>query len=175
MICCALHMGCSTDSFETATTKVEPSLTTTGNQPEEESNPDTTQGSFYTVSTYDESLDPNIDFAKTISRAESENKRVILQVGGDWCGWCSLITDYMSTNATVRSHLEKNFVVMKVTFPGEYADDFLSKYPKCEAYPHLFVLDGNGDFLHSQGTSELEKGKGYDEEAFMAFLTQWTP
>ncbi|WP_419190037.1 thioredoxin family protein [Stieleria marina] len=130
---------------------------------------------FYTVSTYDESFDPTDDLAKTLVRAANENKRVILQIGGDWCGWCARITDYMSTNETIRSHIDNNFVVMKVTFPGEHAKDFLSAYPKCNAYPHFFVLDENGDFLHSQGTGELEKGKGYDQDVFMAFLTKWTP
>ena len=130
---------------------------------------------FYTVSTYDKSADPTIDLAKTIERAKAENKRIILQVGGDWCGWCSLITEDMSTNPTVRSHLDKNFLVMKVTFPGDHAEEFLAAYPKCEAYPHFFVLDKDGSFMHSQGTSELEKGKGYDDGVFMEFLTAWTP
>ena len=172
-ICCLLPIGCGPSSVEPATATVEP--TSTEDPPAVESTTDTAHGSFYTVSTYNESVDPNVDFTKTISRAGAENKRVILQVGGDWCGWCSRITDYMSTNATVRPHLEKNFLVMKVTYPGEHADEFLSKYPKCDAYPHFFVLESNREFLHSQGTGELEAGKGYDDDVFMAFLTQWTP
>ena len=53
--------------------------------------------------------------------------------------------------------------------------DFLSNYPKIPGYPHLFVLDRDGKFLHSQGTGELESGRGYDEELFSAFLDAWKP
>ncbi|MGE5810097.1 MAG: thiol-disulfide isomerase, partial [Ignavibacteria bacterium] len=50
---------------------------------------------------------------------------------------------------------------------------FLSKYPKIPGYPHLFVLDENGKLLHSQNTSELEKGRGHDREKVFAFLKEW--
>lgn len=176
MIYCAITMivGCVPASTDTATSTIAPSLPTAKNHPSTASLTDSAHADFYTVSTYDESRDPADDLARTIARAEAENKRVILQVGGDWCSWCVRITDYMSTNTNVRSHLDENFLVMKVTFPGEHADEFLAAYPKCEAYPHLFVLEKNGDLLHSQGTSELEQGNGYDEDVFMAFLTKWT-
>ena len=51
--------------------------------------------------------------------------------------------------------------------------DFLSKYPEIPGYPHFFVLDQDGTFLHSQGTGELESGQGYDEEVFLSFLKKW--
>lgn len=170
-----LNLGCAPDVAETTTATPASDLEAKEQLPPTASATDPSHADFYTVATYDESLDPTDDFAKTIARAKAEDKRIILQVGGDWCGWCSRITDYMSTNTAVRSHLDKNFLVMKVTYPGEYAKDVLAQYPKCEAYPHFFILESNGDLLHSQGTGELEEGSGYNEDVFMAFLTQWTP
>lgn len=131
--------------------------------------------SFYTVATYDEASKPIEDLAETVAQAQKEHKRVILQIGGDWCGWCALISEYMTTNEVVRKHLDDHFLMMKVTYPGENAEPFLAAYPKCNAYPHFFVLEEDGTFLHSQGTGELEEGKGYNQEKFMAFLQQWTP
>jgi hypothetical protein len=162
------------DSRKAVTWTVEPSSQATNEELASEATPEPVHANFYAVADYDEDQDPSDDLAKTIARAEAENKRVILQVGGEWCGWCKLITNYMSTNATVRSHLEKNFLIMKVTYPGKNANDFLANYPQCQGYPHLFVLEKNGDLLHSQGTGELEKGHGYDDEVFMAFLNNWT-
>jgi hypothetical protein len=49
----------------------------------------------------------------------------------------------------------------------------LVNYPKVPAYPHFFVLETDGTFLHSQGTTELEEGKGYNEQVFIAFLDSW--
>ncbi|WP_197231223.1 hypothetical protein [Novipirellula artificiosorum] len=43
-----------------------------------------------------------------------------------------------------------------------------------DRYPHFFVLESDGTFLQSQGTGELEKGKGYNEANFIGFLNAWT-
>ena len=40
--------------------------------------------SIYTVAKYDTARDPADDLATTVSRASSENKHIILVVGGDW-------------------------------------------------------------------------------------------
>jgi hypothetical protein len=65
---------------------------------------------------------------------------------------------------------------MKVNTSDENNNaEFLSDYPEIPAYPHFFVLDQDGTFLHSQGTGELESGRGYNEESFLAFLNAWKP
>jgi hypothetical protein len=53
--------------------------------------------------------------------------------------------------------------------------NFLGQYPAIPAYPHLIVLDSDGKHLHSQDSEELEKGNGYDDDAFVAFLKKWAP
>lgn len=65
---------------------------------------------------------------------------------------------------------------MKVNYSEKNTNEpFLKQYPKIPAYPHFFVLDRNGQFLHAQGTAELEEGRGYDEKVFLDFLTKWKP
>jgi hypothetical protein len=128
---------------------------------------------FYSVAVYNESQDPAGDLAATIERATVENKRILIQVGGEWCIWCHRISDYMETNEKVRKLTDDHFIVMKVTYPAAKVDSFLEQYPRVEAYPHLFVLEPDGTFLHSQGTSELELEKGYNEEVFCQFLNDW--
>lgn len=72
--------------------------------------------------------------------------------------------------------LEDGFLIMKVNMSSENRNEgFLADYPDVPAYPHFFVLDFDGSFLHSQGTAELEEGKGYDEAVFVAFLEKWSP
>lgn len=129
---------------------------------------------FYTVAAYDEQQDIAGDLAATIERATAENKRILLQIGGEWCGWCHRISDYMETNERVRQLVDEHFVVMKVTYPSDNAESFLSQYPDVNAYPHFFVLESDGTLLHSQGTGELEHEKSYDEEVFCQFLNNWT-
>ena len=67
-------------------------------------------------------------------------------------------------------------MIMKVNMSEENRnEEFLANYPKVPAYPHFFVLEADGEFLHTQGTGELEEGPGYDEAVFLAFLNEWKP
>ena len=72
--------------------------------------------------------------------------------------------------------MQRNFLVMKVNYSDENKNEtLLGRFPEIPAYPHYFVLESDGTFLHSQGTGELEEGKSYDEDVFAAFLNRWKP
>lgn len=72
--------------------------------------------------------------------------------------------------------MRDNFVIMKVNYSEENKNlEFLNQFPKVAAFPHYFVLDSNGEFLHSQGTGELEEDPSYDEKVFAEFLDEWKP
>jgi hypothetical protein len=131
---------------------------------------------FYTIDHYDAARSPADDLAKTIERAQSEKKNILIQVGGDWCGWCKLMSTFIETNEKVRDNILSNYIVMKVIKDGDNANaSFLSQYPSIPGYPHLFVLDSDGTLLHSQGTAELEEGHGYNETVSLEFLNKWKP
>src|SRR5690606_38389351 len=110
-----------------------------------------------------EKFDPNRDAEKDIHAAIEEakrtDKRILLDVGGEWCIWCHRLDEFFAENEYVNNFLHENFVVVKVNYSPENKNEkVLSKYPEIPGYPHFFVLDTNGKFLHSQGTGELEKG-----------------
>jgi thiol-disulfide isomerase/thioredoxin len=150
-------------SVETSATKIEVSHTA--------AKPD-----FYTVDHYDVARNPTDDLAATIERAKSEKKNILIQVGGDWCGWCKLMSTFIETDEKVRDNILSNYLVMKVTENGDKTNaSFLSQYPSIPGYPHLFVLDSAGKLLHSQGTAELEEGRGYNEAVYLEFLNKWKP
>ena len=131
---------------------------------------------FYTVDHYDNARKPADDLATTINRAKAEKKHLLIQVGGDWCGWCKLMSNFIETNEPVRENIRSNYLLMKVTYDGDQKNEaFLSRYPQIPGYPHLFVLDSDGNLLHSQGTAELEEGRGYNEKVYLEFLDKWKP
>ena len=110
------------------------------------------------------------------ARAKSKKKNILIQVGGDWCGWCKLMSTFIETDEKVRDNILSNYLVMKVTENGDKTNaSFLSQYPSIPGYPHLFVLDSDGKLLHSQGTAELEEGHGYNESVYLEFLNKWKP
>lgn len=132
--------------------------------------------SFYTVDHYGEDRNVEEDLKMTMARAATEQKRILLQVGGDWSSSCKLLSAIVEKDEPVRSSLNRNYLLMKVAYtPIQENEAFLSNYPKIQGYPHWFVLDAEGKLLHSQETESLEKGKGYNADAVLAFLENWKP
>jgi thioredoxin-related protein len=126
-----------------------------------------------------EKFDPKRDAAKDIANAvtlaKKQNKRIILDVGGEWCGWCHKLDKFFLDDKECAKILKEKFIVVKVNFSQENENKaVLSKYPKIEGYPHLFVLDKEGKLLHSQDTGKLETGDHHDHDKVLAFLKKWS-
>lgn len=132
--------------------------------------------SIYVVAEYDPSRDPAADLKLAIERAGAESKRILLEVGGTWCIDCRLLDLFVAENATVAQKLREGFVVLKVNVGPENENEaFLARYPKIAWYPHIFVLESDGSFLHSQDTRELSEGRYIGEKLFVQFLDKWAP
>jgi thioredoxin-related protein len=124
---------------------------------------------------FDPSRDAAADVAHAIALAHADGKRVIVDVGGEWCSWCHVLDRFIADNTDVRSLLEAKYVWVKVNYSKENRNAaLLARWPKIAGYPHLFVLDANGRLVHSQDTSELESGEGYGKGKFMAMLRKWS-
>lgn len=123
---------------------------------------------------FDPKRDPASDLEMAKVEAQRGGKRIMLDVGGEWCSWCHILDKLVEEDGEIRSFRDANFVWMKVNYSEENENKaFLSAYPEIKGYPHLFVLDADGKLLHSQFTGDLEKGKGYDRGKFFAFLKNW--
>lgn len=125
---------------------------------------------------FDPSADPSKDLKQAVGNAQKTNKRIILDVGGDWCIWCRRLDAFIKADKDITSALEKDFILLKVNYSKENKNEaFLSQYPKIPGYPHIFVLDKDGKLLHSQDTAELEQDKSYGKDKILAFLKKWVP
>ena len=134
------------------------------------------ESTYKPVKEFDPSRNPAEDVKEAAIEAQRTNKRIILDVGGDWCIWCHRLDDFIKKNEEINNFLHKNFILVKINFSKENKnEEFLSKYPEIPGYPHFFVLEKNGELLHSQNTGELEQDKGYSKEKIMTFLKKWAP
>lgn len=125
---------------------------------------------------FDPARDPVADLETAKVEAKRGGKRILIDVGGQWCSWCHILDEFIGGDAEIRSFRDAHFVWLKVNYSEDNENKaFLTQYPPIKGYPHLFVLDGDGKLLHSQFTGELEKGKGYDRRKFFDFLKQWAP
>lgn len=132
--------------------------------------------SYNPVTEFDPSRNPAKDVKEAVEGAKKSNKRIILDVGGDWCIWCHRLDAFIESSDDIKTFLNKNFILVKINFSKENKnEEFLSKFPEIPGYPHYFVLEKDGKLLQSQNTGELEEGKGYSKEKMMAFLKKWTP
>jgi len=128
---------------------------------------------------FDPARDVKKDIQVAIKQAQKTHKRILLDVGGEWCIWCHRLDSLFLQNKDLAEYLSKHYVVVKVNVSKENKNqEFLSPYPKVAGYPHLFVLDRNGKLLHSQDTGELEYPKnypvkGHDKKKVFGFLKKW--
>ena len=131
---------------------------------------------------YDESVDQMVQIDKAIAQADKEGKFVICQVGGNWCRWCLMFADFMSKDSEIMEVVDKNFVYIHVNYnPRERADQkakaMLKRLgnPGRFGYPVFVVLDEDGKVIHTQDSSFLEEGNGYNKTKVMRFFSNWTP
>ncbi len=126
------------------------------------------------VEKFDPSRDAAGDIKAAVVEAKRTHRRVLLDVGGDWCIWCHRLDSLFITRKDLNDYLHSRYVVVKVNYSKENKNEtVLSRYPKIPGYPHLFVLDSKGTLLRSKDTGELESGKGHDPAKVMAFLKKW--
>ena len=126
------------------------------------------------VTAYDPRRNAARDIQEAVKEAQRTNKRILLEVGGEWCSWCHTLDKFFEANSDLLALRDKNFVTVKINFSeANQNKELLSQYPPIPGYPHIYVLDAEGKLLHSQDTSALESGKSYDLERLTAFLTHW--
>jgi thiol:disulfide interchange protein len=123
---------------------------------------------------FDPARDAAKDLAAGIAKAKKEHKRVLIDVGGEWCPWCHKLEEFFEANKDATALRNKFFVLVKINWSPENKNEaVLSQYPKVTGYPHLFVLDSDGKLLKSENTGLLESGDHHDHDKVMAFLKEW--
>jgi thiol:disulfide interchange protein len=123
---------------------------------------------------FDPTRDAAADVAHALERAKASGRRVLVDVGGEWCSWCHVMDAFFASDAEARALRDASYVWVKVNWsPQNRNEAVLSRWPKVKGYPHLFVLAADGTLLHSQDTGDLEAGQGYDRAAFIGFLRRW--
>ncbi len=116
------------------------------------------------------------DFEAAKAQAKATGRRILMDVGGNWCGWCRLLHGFWEQQPEVKALRDQHFVFLMVNFSPENKNEaLLSRFPKIQGYPHFFVLDAEGQLLHAQDTGKLEEGKGYSPAKMTDFFRAWAP
>lgn len=123
---------------------------------------------------YDPKRDPFADGKAAIKLAKHTNRRVLIEVGGNWCKWCLILDRFINSDSQIKNSLHNTFVVLKVNVSDENMNEkFLAAFPETWGYPHMYVTENNGRVIHSQDTAEFLENKKYSKQKFMRFLKKW--
>ena len=100
---------------------------------------------------YDPSRDAFQDGRDAIKRATKTNRRILIEVGGDWCKWCHVLDRFLNKNPDIKKELHQTFVFLKVNVSEENSnDEFLKVFPRPLGYPHMYVTEKDGNLLLSK-------------------------
>lgn len=126
---------------------------------------------------YDESADAVKQIADALARARKEGKRVLLQFGANWCGWCHKLHKLFETNRSIADELKSHYVIVMVDVNNGHNQGTDAKYgnPTRFGLPVMVVLDSEGKPLTTQETGILEEGDLHDPKKVLALLKEWTP
>ena len=132
------------------------------------------------VDFYDEKADAKEQIAAALSRAKEENRRVLLQWGGNWCVWCRRLHDLYARDQAVAKKLLYEYDVVyvdslkngkNVELAASYGADL-----KKNGVPYLTILDADGKVLANQETGALETKvdgqDGHDAKKLLELLTK---
>jgi thioredoxin-related protein len=109
---------------------------------------------------YDEKADAHADLAAAIKRAKRERKRLLIDMGGNWCPDCRVLAGIFAL-PEVRPFLDRHFVIVEVD---------IGRYDK-----NLDIVDPKTNRLVNDGhTLALRDARHMTPQALADWLAQWT-
>ncbi len=128
---------------------------------------------------YDPKANATVDIEAAIKKAAAENKYVLIQAGGNWCGWCIEFARFAKADLKIDSIIEKSFVWYHLNWSKENENKKIFAqygYPQRFGFPAFLILNGKGERIHTQNSEYLEDGKkSYDKNKVQSFLEMWSP
>jgi thioredoxin-related protein len=129
---------------------------------------------------YNEKADAKADVQAALQRAQKDNRRVLIQWGGNWCSWCVLLHQKFTTDQELRRKLLYEYELVTVDIGRMDKNlDLVKQYKAVlgDVVPYLTILDGDGKVLVNQRTDVFETksdGKnGHDAKKLLEFLTKY--
>ncbi|MEX2316247.1 MAG: thioredoxin family protein [Pirellulales bacterium] len=125
---------------------------------------------------YDPSADGKALIAAALERATRTDKHVLIEWGGNWCGWCYKLHDVFTKDELVRPIMFEQYELVLI---DQGTNETLMKSYGGEdrdySYPHLTILDMKGKVLVNQNTEPLEEGPKHVPARVAEFLRKWAP
>jgi hypothetical protein len=117
------------------------------------------------------------DLAAALKEAAAQNRRVIVDFGGNWCTDCHVLDGYMH-DSTNQPLIDASFFVVHVNVGRiDQNLDIAERYgiPLKKGVPAIAVLSSHGKLLYSQTGGEFQDMRHMNSTALTEFLQRWKP
>jgi thiol:disulfide interchange protein len=125
---------------------------------------------------YDEQADAVADLAAALRRAKTENKLVLLDLGGNWCADCRVLAGVME-QPEMRPFLNARYEVVSVdvgafnrnmNVPGRYG------YKSLAGVPAVLIIDPRTDtVVNRKNIVALEDARSMTPQEIADWLARW--
>lgn len=125
---------------------------------------------------YDESADANQAVTSAFARAKAEHKRVLIDLGGNWCGDCRVLSGVMAL-PEMRRFLDAHYVVVYVDV-GRFNKNLqiparFGITQRLEGVPSVLIVDPNGKLIDAGHIEALADARSMTPQAIADWLAQW--
>ena len=125
---------------------------------------------------YDEQADAKAAVARARAQAKREHKRLLVDLGGNWCGDCRVLAGILDL-PELKPYLARHFVIVSVDI-GRYDKngDIAGHYgiTKLQGVPAILAIDPVHDRLLNDGRlSALADARHMTPQALADWLAQW--
>ncbi len=118
--------------------------------------------------------DGDVRIEELLKQAKKERKKLLVQIGGNWCVWCLRFNNLVTKTPELKRILDKKYIYYHLNFSPENKNEkAFKKYGNPGAkfgYPAFLILDSDGVVLFTQKSEDLEEGKGYNPKKVKKFL-----
>ncbi len=126
---------------------------------------------------YSATANAKTEIAEALKHAKSDNKRVILVFGGNWCFDCHIL-DAAFKDAQIAPLVDENYRIVHVDV-GQFDQnlDIAKQYNVNikKGVPALAVLSSSGQVLFSDKGGEFESARSMSRADVVSFLNKWKP
>lgn len=95
-------------------------------------------------------------FDAGLKEAQKSNRKVLVDVYTDWCGWCKKMDKEVFAHVKIAPYLSEQYVLVKLNAESaarltykdaKYSESELAKSFGVTGYPTLLFLEPNGDLI----------------------------
>lgn len=125
---------------------------------------------------YNDKANADADVEAAFARAKKSGKRVLIDLGGNWCGDCIVLANFMQL-PEMKSFVAAHFEVVAVDV-GRFDKNLqvparFGITKRLEGVPSVIIAEPDGKFVNPGHISALSDARHMTPQAISDWLAQW--